>query len=285
MSAILQSVGQSMGQIKKSCETFLKLPDRLLRFEPKVRIRVERYPYLIRTVEGPRELERVLRLRYDIFEKEFRKNPIPIGWDTDEYDLLGDHLIIIDQRKNRVVGNYRVISSRDSNRFYSQTEFNMDDLIRHPGTKLELGRACIHPDYRNGAVMSLLWRGVSEYAKQVSASLLFGCASIKSTDPTEVAAIIQDFRDRGKTVEAISILPKEEYQMPELDLSLGASRALPPKGLIPPLLLSYFKAGAKVAPIPAYDRYFQCVDFLTLLDLSQMVSEYEKRYGLDALSA
>ncbi|MCB5295473.1 MAG: hypothetical protein LHW52_02880, partial [Candidatus Cloacimonetes bacterium] len=39
---------------------------------------------------------------------------------------------------------------------------------------------------------------------------------------------------------------------------------------IPSLLNSYLKAGAKVCGSPALDRSFKCIDFLTLLDVSEL---------------
>jgi putative hemolysin len=50
------------------------------------------------------------------------------------------------------------------------------------------------------------------------------------------------------------------------------------KGLIPPLLRSYFSAGSKVYGQPALDVEFKCIDFITILDMEQISSSYKRRY-------
>jgi putative hemolysin len=51
--------------------------------------------------------------------------------------------------------------------------------------------------------------------------------------------------------------------------------------MIPALLQSYLKAGAKVAASPALDRDFKCVDFFTVLDMESLTQLYERRYRPD----
>jgi putative hemolysin len=87
----------------------------------------------------------------------------------DEFDLRCDHLIIQDAASREVIGTYRVNASTYSRNFYSNKEFHLDNFLRSPGCKLELGRACIHKDYRNGRVLSLLWKGIVMYSERVGA--------------------------------------------------------------------------------------------------------------------
>ena len=260
----------------------LTLPGKIRRFEPRIRIKVDRGPYQIRTVESAKEFAAVLRLRYEIFEREFRGNRFPFGWDTDEYDLLGDHLIILERSTGRIVGNYRMISSSYSNRFYSDSEFEMESFLKLPGVKLELGRACIHQDFRNGAVMSLLWRGILAYVKEVGAQYLFGCTSVKTECPEDVSWLMAYFREKNQIIDDECIRPIPEYRMDGLDeegarCHLNDTERL---SLVPPLLASYFRAGANLAVPPAYDRYFKCVDFLTVLNTDRMAASYERRFGV-----
>jgi putative hemolysin len=48
--------------------------------------------------------------------------------------------------------------------------------------------------------------------------------------------------------------------------------------MLPPLLLSYINAGAKVIGKPAFDQDFNCLDFLTILKLQDLRSSFKKRY-------
>lgn len=282
---ILRSTLKSTLRSTKNLSTLIGLPRKIRNFEPRVRIRVERPSFLIRTVETPKEFAEVLRLRYEVFEREFRGNRFPIGWDTDEYDLLSDHLVIIDTRTGKIVGNYRVISSTYSKRFYSDSEFNISDFLELPGTKLELGRACIHPDYRTGAVMSLLWRGVLEYVRKVDAQYLFGCTSLKTINPFEIAWLLQQFKNEGRGLGSLRVPILDEYRIEDTQIEYRCCLGTEPtaerkKQLIPALLTSYFRAGAHVSLDPALDRYFKCIDLFTVLDTSRMTESYGKKFGV-----
>lgn len=261
----------------KNIGFWMGVPRRIRGYEPRVQLKIQKSTYEIRTVSTRKEFQQILSLRYAIFEREFRGNWIPFGWDADEYDFLGDHLVIEDLNTGRIVGTYRLICSRFSNVFYTASEFELDSFLATPGVKLELGRACIHPRYRNGAVMGLLWRGVMEYARQVQATHLFGCASIKTLDPRIVKLLQDDFNARHALYPDEAVRPNEDYQAVDpTRFALDARGEA--KDYLPPLLKSYLKAGAQVACEPAYDRYFRCVDFFTVLDLSSVSPLYGKRF-------
>ncbi len=248
-------------------------------FKPKMPIRLEAGAFVVKTVDSPEELKTVLALRYDIFYREFRKaTPQPEkGIDTDEFDAICDHLVIIDQKTDRLVGTYRLISSSFANKFYSQTEFDLGTFLQSPGTKLELGRACIDKSYRSGMVMTLLWRGLGAYIRELKADYLFGCSSATTMDPVEVATIQAHLRDNGCVTEEWGIKPLPKYTMPTLDPPArpDLSRA---SQLLPSLLNSYMKAGAKVCGEPALDREFECVDFFTVLRTSELNRMFERKY-------
>jgi putative hemolysin len=51
--------------------------------------------------------------------------------------------------------------------------------------------------------------------------------------------------------------------------------------MIPSLLHSYLRIGAKVCGIPALDKSFRCIDFLTLLDVRELERTYTRRTHQD----
>ncbi len=277
---------------------------------PKINLRLEKGSYIVKTVSEPWEFQEVIRLRYAVFHREYRKAILPFGWDLDDYDFICDHLIIIQKneasakKEGTVVGTYRMICSTFSESFYSQTEFNLDEFLKLPGVKLELGRACIHPDYRKGSVMNLLWRGVTEYLKQTDARYLFGCSSVKVMDAPEVADISRYLENKGFVSEEYGIRPLPNWEVPALDEHLakayvndavseavsavagdGATAGVivpedtKAKELLPPLLEMYLLAGAKVVGRPALDRDFRCVDYLTVLDTTKLSALFSRRYS------
>jgi putative hemolysin len=228
----------------------------------------------------------VLKLRYEVFHREFLNKKFPFGIDIDRFDRLADHLIIVDKRIGKVVGTYRLISSHYSQTFYSQSEFTVDGLMRTPGIKLELSRACINRDHRTGVVMNLLWRGISQYLSETNAEYLFGMASIRTMDAREVSHIYRYLYEAGHVATQYAITPTEDYRFPGFlppDLlnqtnqpSLGNDSL---KALIPPLFNSYLKMGAKVCSEPALDRDFRMADFLTILKVADLTKLYERKYS------
>ncbi|MBL7714278.1 MAG: GNAT family N-acetyltransferase [Bdellovibrionales bacterium] len=262
------------------------------KLQPKFQIDLTKSHYRVKTVTEAWEFQEVLRLRYLVFNKEFKKAKSPIGWDVDDYDFLADHLIIIDQtvaKKPKIVGTYRMILSTHSDRFYSENEFDLKKFLALPGIKLELGRACIHPLYRKGSVINLLWRGVSEYMKQSKADYLFGCSSARITDLDTVWAVFQSLWHRGVIDMSLGIHPIKSFRLPGLanrllkgvsaeSAALSADDKDKVQALIPPLLEMYLMAGAKIHGLPALDRDFSCVDFLTILETSKLSEPFLRRY-------
>jgi putative hemolysin len=252
-------------------------------FKPKVLFSLDTSRFVIKTVENSHELEKALNLRYEVFYEELLNRKAFLNIDVDKFDPVCDHLIILDKRSERVVGTYRLISSTYSNRFYSETEFLMENLKSAPGNKLELGRACIHKDYRNGITLSLLWKGISEYMRRIDARYLFGCSSINTTNIVEISLIYRYLKELHLSSDDFRIYPRERHIIRHINQYLETFDRFEIKTetieeLIPPLLKSYIRAGAKVCGEPALDRKFKCADFLTVLDIKLLNDSYEKRY-------
>ncbi len=259
------------------------LPAKLYKFKPRIVFRVVKGRYTVRTAQDPADLARVLKLRHDVFYEELLHRSTRTGLDWDRYDLKADHLMVEDDSTGRLLGTYRVITSVHSRSFYSQSEFKMRPLLALPGVKMELGRACVHPNHRNGATILLLWRGISEYLKASGADWLFGCSSIKAVDAERVNLAhryLHQFHGAGPRMR---VVPRRRYRYPGIDQVPGARsltdiEVAEAGKLVPSLLHAYLKAGAVVCGEPALDRDFQCVDFLTLLDVSRLDAAVERKY-------
>ncbi len=256
---------------------------KLRQFKPKVPLLIESNKFVIKTVENIFELEKALNLRYEVFYKETLNKDNFSRTDIDKFDSLCDHLIILDKKHNTVVGTYRFISSTFSDKFYSETEFAIDQVKNAEGIKLELGRACVHRDYRNGIGIALLWKGLSEYFRKINAKYLFGCSSIGTTNIVEISLIYKYIKELYLSPENFRVFPKENHRIKELDYYLGAFDKFAIKtesieDFIPPLLKSYLKAGSVICGEPALDKKFKCADFFTVLDLEVLSKSFEKRY-------
>jgi len=248
---------------------------RMKNFHAHIPIFIEKKNFIVKTADSRDELHAALKLRHDVFLEELLKKRKRNGLDKDRFDKLCDHLIIIDKRSNTLIGTYRLQSSLFTKKWYTATEFHMKQIKRLPGTKLELGRACVHPDHRNGITIALLWEGINEYIKSSGTNYLFGCSSIKTTDKAEIQRIYHYLMQNGHLSHEHHVHPRPKFRVPGMKRQvlphhIEPLSAMQAKDMLPSLLSSYLRAGAKVCGSPALDKSFKCIDFLTLLDVSNL---------------
>jgi len=254
-------------------------------FKANIAIYIEKKNFIVKTANSTEELREALKLRHDIFLLELLKRKKRSGLDKDKFDKHCDHLIIIDKRINKIIGTYRLQSSEHTTKWYTATEFHMKHIKKLPGTKLELGRACVHPEHRNGVTITLLWEGISEYIAASGSSYLFGCSSIKTMDKDEIRQIYAYLKQNGHISEYHRVRPKNKFKVPGFKRfsrlhPLHSQIYIEPgemKDKIPSLLASYLRVGAKVCGVPAMDKSFKCIDFLTLMKVEDMNRAYIRK--------
>lgn len=254
------------------------------RFGPKFSIAFEAGPYLVKTATTKTELIECFRLRNEVFNREFR-GVNNLEYDFDDFDSACDHIIILHRESQKIVGTYRLNSTLFSKSFYTLTEFEIKNFRSLPGPILELGRACIQKDHRRGIVISLLWRGIAEYMKLSNSRTLIGCSSIKICDSREAALVYQYLSSKGHLDTRFGAKPKPNYEMDNfavwheyLRVHYNEKLALEAENLLPSLLKSYLKMGAKIMAEPAFDQDFNCIDLLTVLEKDKLLETAGKRF-------
>ncbi len=283
-------VMRKIGTVKEafqSLEAQLKLQRfKIGKFQPKIKISVEKGHYTVKTVETADELKDVLKLRFDVFNREFMQTKRVVGVDVDKLDFICDHLVIRDNRAGRIVGTYRLNSSTFSNKFYSSAEFHFDEIKQMDGNILELGRAAIDKDYRTGVVIALLWRGISEYMLKTNTDILLGCASVKTTEPLPIGLVTYHLENKGVLKFDLNVEPTRKYRVKKLRSVIDYIEKNPfeydeaaIEKMIPALFQSYIKMGFKAYGEPALDRDFNCIDFLIMIRLDQLEGSYKRRYN------
>ncbi len=256
----------------------------LHRAEPLFEISKGRYTAT--TVTRKKEYLEVLKLRYEVFHREYRGRMFPFGFDVDIYDSNADYLIVRDNKQRRVIGAYRIISSKKTEVFYSASEYHIDSFLCQPGDKAELSRACVHRHHRNGIVLTLLWRALVEYMNLTQTRWLFGIPSLKTVDPNDAAAVYVHLQNIGAWKEGWQIKPTDDFAIAGFqgyveqwkNRESAAVKAIA-DGLIPPLLKTYIKAGARIIAEPVLDREFQCIDYFTVLDMAHLDQRYRRKYS------
>lgn len=226
----------------------------------------------------PAEVKEVQRLRYKVFIQTMGLSVLvnADGLDRDEFDDVCDHLLVRDSKTLKVVGTYRILgpnAARRLGRYYSEKEFDLSRLQNIRAGVAEAGRACIHPDYRSGAVIMLLWAGLAAYMRRERCSHLIGCASISLADGGHNAAAIY----RGLAERDFS--PLEYRVTPHLPFPVEEIEARSQEVRVPPLLKGYLRAGAWVCGEPAWDPDFHSADLFVMLPLANLDCRYARHYG------
>jgi putative hemolysin len=260
--------------------------------EPRIRAEVGRYR--LRLAETAEDREAACRLRFRVFNIELNKgltSSYQTGLDTDHFDLCCEHLLVEDKQEcnpsRRVVGTYRMQSGATAARnqgYYSEQEFNFAyyEPLR-PGI-LELGRASIDREHRTPEVLTLLWRGIAQYANDMGLRYLIGCSSLTSKDPAEGWQVYRQL-DQYRVSPEFETEPTTAYVCPSepegrhtqlLPQTEDLSLRIPVK--VPKLLKTYLAIGARICGPPAWDRDFGTIDFLTLLDLRLISPSARNRF-------
>jgi putative hemolysin len=216
------------------------------------------------------------RLRYKVFAEEMgaRVPGRQHGVDRDLFDAHCDHLLVRDTDGNNVVGTYRILNGAQARRiggFYSDDEFDLTrlDHLRHD--MVEAGRSCVHPEYRNGAVITLLWSGLAHYMERHRYRYLIGCASISMTDGGLTAASLYN------SLSASKLGPVEHRVFPRCELPLSAYQCLPDPPM-PPLIKGYLRAGSYICGAPAWDPDFNTADLFLMLPMARISPRYARHF-------
>jgi putative hemolysin len=226
----------------------------------------------------PEEVREVQRLRYKVFIENMGLHSLatPDGLDCDEFDDVCDHLLVRDSETLKVVGTYRLLNpagARKLGRLYSENEFDLGRLKHLRGRTVEAGRACIHPDYRGGSVIMLLWSGLADYMRRHQCDYLVGCASVSLADGGHNAvAVFQQLREKHFAPSEYRVTPHLPFPCQQVEAARGAQ--------VPPLLKGYMRSGAWICGEPAWDPDFESADLFLLMPLANLDGRYARHYGV-----
>jgi putative hemolysin len=233
--------------------------------------------YRVRLAQDGHDRFAACRLRFNVFNLEMGEglsSSYSTGLDRDLFDSVCDHLIVEDQEDCQVVGTYRMqsgLTARAAFGYYSAQEFEFAPYECIRQQVLELGRASIDRDHRSSEVLTLLWRGIAQYAKYHGLRYLIGCSSLNSKEPLEGWGLYRQLVSQLVSFEYITV-PTAAFSLPCGE----AESAIPVK--VPKLLRTYLGVGARICGPPAWDRAFGTIDFLTLLDLEQITPAARNRF-------
>lgn len=241
----------------------------------------------VKIASEPGEIEEAQRLRFQVFNLELNKglkSSYDRGLDADEFDPFCDHLIVRELQGGDVVGTYRLLRGSQARQhigFYSEKEFDLTRIKRLDGELLELGRSCARKDFRDRALIPLMWEAIIEQARKYRVRYLFGCGSLYTTDVAEVSTMFALLKSEYYAPDSLRVSPVEKCRFEGL-LERGEGAYEPALfQKLPSLIKGYLRIGAQVAGPPALDAEFGTADFFLLLDFASLKGEeYLKRLGL-----
>ncbi|WP_055474079.1 GNAT family N-acetyltransferase, partial [Streptomyces pathocidini] len=232
--------------------------------------------YSVGLARDERDVRAAQRLRHEVFAGEMGAllATTEPGLDIDPFDAHCDHLLVREDSTGAVVGTYRLLPPERAavaGRLYAETEFDVSSQAAIRSDLVEVGRSCVHPDHRDGAVISLMWAGIARYLTDRGHNWLAGCCSIPLADGGALAAGVWD------TVSAKHLSPEEFRVSPHLPwYPTGVARA--PRTPLPPLLRGYLRLGAWVCGEPAHDPDFGVADLYVLLSLRRTDPRYLRHF-------
>lgn len=243
-----------------------------------------RYTLLLST--DPDLVEAAQRLRHDVFTSEpgFAVEGSADGRDADTFDQFCDHLLVREENSGEIVGCYRMLpppGAIAAGGLYTATEFDVSALDPLRPSLVEMGRAVVRHDHRNGAVVLLMWGGILAYLDRSGYDYVAGCVSVPTHPDNADEAPGTQIRGVRDVVMRRHAAPADYTVRPYRPVVVdgkGLDDIEPPRRVvIPALMRGYLRLGTEVCGEPAHDPDFGVGDFPVLLDKRRADVRYLKR--------
>lgn len=231
-------------------------------------------------ITAENEIRSAQKMRYEVFCEEYKVElPVNMVWnghpiDIDNVDDHCLHLVVRNQSDNEIIGYTRVLTcelAKCFGSYYSSHEFDIDNITNRPGRFLEIGRTCIHPEFRDGATIAVLWAYLAKFMQENNYQYLFGCASVSLEDGGKtLSALMPVIKDKYLADEEFRVAPKVPCT-----LRKNCSEV---KAVFPPLLKAYTRMGARICGDACWDPDFNVADLFVLLDISKVANRYARHF-------
>ncbi|MCE2749999.1 MAG: GNAT family N-acetyltransferase [Rhodobacter sp.] len=176
------------------------------------------------------------------------------GVDADAFDAACRHVLVEDTASGTLVCCVRLLPL-----------VNGAEIGRN---LVELGRFCIHPDWRDPDILRVAWGAMTRFVDQTGAEMLFGCSSFEGT---EAAA----YHDAFAMLKDAHLAPKRwlpRVKAPDVFRFARALRLFRPDArramrAMPPLLKTYLLMGGWVSDHAVVDRDLNTLHVFTGLEI------------------
>ena len=230
--------------------------------------------YTARVAETPYDLRRAQALRYLAFIAARGLAPDHdhiSGRDADAFDALCRHVLVEDVKSGTLVCCFRLLplsNGTEIGRSYSAQHYNLAALSAFDGPMVEMGRFCIHPEWRDPDILRVAWGAMTRYVDAAGVEMVFGCSSFQGT---EAAA----YQDAFAMLKEAHLAPKRwlpRVKAPHVFRFARALRRLKPDAkramhAMPPLLRTYLLMGGWVSDHAVVDRDLNTLHVFTGLEI------------------
>lgn len=243
----------------------------------------------------------VQRFRAKVFGEAYQTE-FADGIDHDPFDQYSIHVLVRDVDTQQIVACTRVITPAAKHalgRYYSETEFQLDDYLADKQDVYEIGRTCVDMSYRGGKVLAVLWMGMLPLVfNQLKAQYLIGTVSVNlSANPQKIIATEGYIKAKAKTKKIKSLMPfcVDDYisgqdamfsdvwlneptakqikqQAKKIQKAGKGKRADQPvydKKQVPSLIKKYRRCGAVFSEQGCFDQDFNCVDYFVSIEVNK----------------
>lgn len=242
--------------------------------------------FSVKIAETDADLRAAQALRYDVFVRELGGGGDMVdheqGLEMDRFDPFFDHMLVTDNNTGQVVGVYRLLRGEQAEKlgqFYSEDEYDLTVLKQSGRRLLELGRSCLHADYRGGMAMFHLWSGLADYVEQHRIEILFGVASFHGTEIAPLANALSMLHHNHLAPEDLRVRAQPAHFQP-MDLvakeDLDRRRAMLDT---PALIKAYLRLGGFVGEGAYIDHAFNTTDVCLVLDTARMNERQRRIYA------
>lgn len=225
--------------------------------------------YVARLAQTPAEVQSAQALRHLTFRAT--RGLVHDGLDTDTFDADCQHMLVLDTRTGTLVCCFRILplqGGAEIGRSYSAQYYDLDRLAEFSGPMMELGRFCIHPDWKDPDILRVAWAAMTKLVDAAGVELLFGCSSFDGAEASVHAEALAMLKDGH-------LAPKRwlpRVKAPNVFRFARALRGRKPdvkRALLdmPPLLRTYLMMGGWVSDHAVVDRDLNTLHVFTGLEI------------------
>lgn len=232
---------------------------------------LDRGRYRASVAQTPQEIRAAQSLRALTFGTE--------GADCDAFDPRAAHILVHEARTGQLVCCFRMLTLNGGEEIphcYSAQFYDLSALQDFEGRMVEMGRFCIHPDWKDPDILRIAWGAMTAYVDTMDVRMLFGCSSFAGTETDR-------YLDAFAMLKARHLAPNRwlpRVKAPDVFRFAARLRRRPDRRKamlrMPPLLRTYLLMGGWVSDHAVVDRQLNTLHVFTGLEISAIPASRQR---------